>query len=398
MNVIIDLRKRQLGSPLQEIKEFLGEDTKVVSLAEEIRPCIGCWSCWLKTPGECVFNDVMTKVYADYVNSSRVVLLFDTSQGFVNYQMKAFFDRTIPHYHPYIEIVDGECHHLARYDEYPELYFYYDGKQLSDSEEQLIEDYLYRTAYHFQSSAFRIHWKDKLEIMALEDRKVKRNSVKRIETEKMEKLIIYNGSPRITGSNTALILENVKNSLKDKVEIRDLKNKDQWNEWLSNFKREENVLFVMPLYVHAMPSHVMAFIEKLEPSDGSVAFIIQSGFPESSQSYYLEAYFEALSKILNRKYLGTAIKGGIEGLQIRPLKQQNKMIQPFVALVEGLVTHGKMAPDLINKLSKPIYLPKAMQFLYTLLKKTGLVNIFWNQQLKKNNSFEKRFAKPYKVN
>src|SRR6056297_927609 len=133
MNVIIDLRKRQLGSPLQEIKEFLGEDTKVVSLAEEIRPCIGCWSCWLKTPGECVFNDVMTKVYADYVNSSRVVLLFDTNQGFVNYQMKAFFDRTIPHYHPYIEIVDRECHHLARYNENPELYFYYHGKQLSDS-------------------------------------------------------------------------------------------------------------------------------------------------------------------------------------------------------------------------------------------------------------------------
>lgn len=397
MNVIIDLRKRQLVSPLQEIKKFLGDQTKIFSIEEEITPCIGCWNCWLKTPGECVFNDVMTEVYADYVNSSRVVILFDSSKGFVNYQMKAFFDRTIPHYHPYIEIVDGECHHLARYDEYPELYFYYDTKDLTEREDQLIEDYLYRTTYHFQSLAFRIQWKYTLEVMALEDRKAKRNRVKRIETEKMEKLIIYNGSPRRSGSNTAMILEHVKSRLNDTVEIRDLKDKDQWHEWVSNFKNEENVLFAMPLYVHAMPSHVMAFIEKLEPSEGSIAFVIQSGFPESSQSYFLEAYFEELSKILNRKYLGSAIKGGIEGLQIRPLKQQNKMIEPFVALVEGLVAQGEMDPALINKLGNPIYLSKAMQLFFTLLKKTGLVNIFWDQQLKKNNSFEKRFAKPYKI-
>lgn len=397
MNVIIDLRKRQLVSPLQEIKKFLGDQTKIVSIDEEITPCIGCWNCWLKTPGKCVFNDVMTEVYADYINSSRVVILFDSSKGFVNYQMKAFFDRTIPHYHPYIEIVDGECHHLARYDEYPELYFYYDTKDLTEREDQLIEDYLYRTTYHFQSLAFRIQWKYTLEVMALEDRKAKRNRVKRIETEKMEKLIIYNGSPRRSGSNTAMILEHVKSRLNDTVEIRDLKDKDQWHEWVSNFKNEENVLFAMPLYVHAMPSHVMAFIEKLEPSEGSIAFVIQSGFPESSQSYFLEAYFEELSKILNRKYLGSAIKGGIEGLQIRPLKQQNKMIEPFVALVEGLVAQGEMDPALINKLGNPIYLSKAMQLFFTLLKKTGLVNIFWDQQLKKNNSFEKRFAKPYKI-
>lgn len=397
MNVIIDLRKRQLVSPLQEIKKLLGDQTKVVSIDEEITPCIGCWNCWLKTPGECVFNDIMTKVYADYINSSRVVILFDSSKGFVNYQMKAFFDRTIPHYHPYIEIVDGECHHLARYDGYPELYFYYDTKDLTEREEQLIEDYLYRTAYHFQSSAFRIYLNDKVEVVALKDRKAKRNMIEKVKTDKMKQWIIYNGSPRRSGSNTAMILEHVKNRLNDTVEIRDLKDKDQWHEWVSNFKNEENVIFAMPLYVHAMPSHVMAFIEKLEPSEGSIAFIIQSGFPESSQSYFLEAYFEELSKILNRKYLGTAIKGGVEGLQIRPLKQQNKMIEPFVALVEGLVAQGEMDPTLINKLGKPIYLSKAMQLFFTLLKKTGLVNIFWDQQLKKNNSFEKRFAKPYKI-
>jgi hypothetical protein len=257
MNVIIDLRKKQLLSPLQEIKDFLGDQTKVISIDEEITPCIGCWSCWLKTPGECVFNDIMTKVYPDYVNSSRVVILLDNAQGFINYQMKAFFDRTIPHYHPYIEIVDGEYHHLGRYDAYPELYFYYDTKELSEKEEQIIEDYLYRTTYHFQSSAFRILLNDTIEVVNLEDRKAKRNIINRVETGKMERLIIYNGSPRRSGSNTAMILEHVKNELGEKIEIRDLKNTEQWDEWADHFNYEENVLLIMPLYVHAMPSHVM---------------------------------------------------------------------------------------------------------------------------------------------
>ncbi len=34
-------------------------------------------------------------------------------QGFISHLAKAFIDRTIPHYHPYVEIVDGEFHHAA---------------------------------------------------------------------------------------------------------------------------------------------------------------------------------------------------------------------------------------------------------------------------------------------
>lgn len=85
----------------------------------------------------------------------------------------------------------------------------------------------------------------------------------------------------------------------------------------------------MPLYVHAMPSHVMHFLEKLRASEGSLSFFIQSGFPESSQSHYLEAYFEQLSLRLGRTYLGTAIKGSTEGLHLSPDKTRQKMMEPF---------------------------------------------------------------------
>jgi len=126
----------------------------------------------------------------------------------------------------------------------------------------------------------------------------------------MEKLVIYNGSPRRSGSNSTLILKKAAEALNDRVEIRDLKNRDKWDIWAESFKNDKHIMCFMPLYVHAMPSHLMAFMEKLEPSKGSISFFVQSGFPESTQSHFVEAYFEHLALRLGRTYMGTAIKGG----------------------------------------------------------------------------------------
>ena len=338
----------------------------------------------------------MAESYPDYVNSDTVILLMNTAQGFISHQAKAFLDRTIPHYHPYIEVVDGECHHVARYECYPDMVFYYDTEGLTNQEEQVIEDYLYRTAYHFKSKAYRIVKDDSLQLRPLESRKAKRQVGAFASIGPMEKLVIYNGSPRRSGSNSALILKKAVEALGDRVEIRDLKEGDKWDEWAETFKSEKHVMFFMPLYVHAMPSHVMRFIEKLQASKGSISFFVQSGFPESSQSHYLEAYFEQLALRLGRAYLGTAIKGQVEGLQMRPAKAQEKMIEPMVKSIVNLVYEGKFNPTHIRQLARPIQLGKGMEILFKLLTKVGLTNYFlWDQQLKQNNAYEKRFDRPY---
>lgn len=396
MKTIFDLREKQDGEVYEAIQNLYDEPLKVVRLAtKSITACIGCWNCWVKTPGRCVIKDQMAESYPDYVNSDAVILLIDTAQGFISHKAKAFLDRTIPHYHPYIKIVDGECHHVARYKCYPDMVFYYDTEGLTTQEEHVIEDYLYRTAYHFQSKAYRIVKDGSLQLRLLESRKAKRQAVAFNSIEPMEKLVIYNGSPRRSGSNSALILKKVLEALGDRVEIRDLKEGDKWEEWAETFKRENHVMFFMPLYVHAMPSHVMGFIEKLQASRGSISFFVQSGFPESSQSHYLEAYFEQLALRLGRTYIGTAIKGGVEGLQVRPAKAQEKIIEPMVKSIVNLVYEGSFNPNSIYQLAKPIRLGKGMEILFKVLTKIGLVNFFWDQQLKGNDAYEKRFDCPY---
>jgi len=46
-------------------------------------------------------------------------------------------------------------------------------------------------------------------------------------------------------------------------------------------------------------------------------------------------------------------------------------------------------------LARPIRLGKGMEILFKLFTKIGLINFFWDQQLKENNAYEKRFDHPY---
>ncbi len=396
MHTLVDLRAKQDGETYKAIQDLFDEPLKIVRLGEKsIKACTGCWSCWLKTPGKCVLKDQMVETYSDYVNSDTIILLMSTSQGFINHQAKAFLDRTIPHYHPYIIMADGECRHLARYDSYPDLVFYYDRKDMTDQEEQVLDDYLYRTACHHQSKAYIIVNDGSFQLHLLEPGKPRRGNLPFASVEAMEKLVIYNGSPRKKGSNSALILEKVAEALGEKVEVRDLKERDNWEVWAADFKNEEHVMFLMPLYVHAMPSHVIEFIEKLQPSEGSISFFIQSGFPESSQSHYLEAYVEQLALRLGRTYLGTVIKGGVEGMQMRPPTAQEKMIELIVKAIHNLACNGSFNPEDIRRLARPVRFGKGAQLIFKLVARFGLVNYFWDHQLKNNDAYEKRFDRPY---
>ncbi len=85
----------------------------------EIRSCTGCFGCWLKTPGECVLRDDGAQVCREVMRSDLVLFASPLIMGFLSAQLKICLDRLIPLVHPYITLVDGECHHQARYEHYP---------------------------------------------------------------------------------------------------------------------------------------------------------------------------------------------------------------------------------------------------------------------------------------
>lgn len=87
----------------------------------EIRFCTGCWSCWWATPGRCVFRDGMESIYPSFLDADLVVWAAPLVLGTVPALVKKTQDRLISLLHPYVELVQGECHHRKRYGSYPGL-------------------------------------------------------------------------------------------------------------------------------------------------------------------------------------------------------------------------------------------------------------------------------------
>ncbi len=95
---------------------------RILTLRElEARYCTGCWGCWVRTPGLCIFEDDSHTVCREAINSDLVLFSSPLIMGYLSALLKKFMDKMIPLIHPYITVVQGEAHHRLRYDkgDYP---------------------------------------------------------------------------------------------------------------------------------------------------------------------------------------------------------------------------------------------------------------------------------------
>lgn len=386
------------ANPEAEVITYQSADTK-------IKDCIGCFNCWWKSPGECALKDA-AKLNEAYINSDEVVLLFNTENGFIDGKGKTFLDRIIPLYLPYTRIRNGECGHLKRYDRYPVMNFYFDKNGLGDEEVKVIRSYLARTAYHFYSPCKELLYKNEtVQTAALEYVKPIDEVLAQHVTQRKPhgKWVIYNGSPRGNQSNSKLIIEQMMAGMKaqgaETIEVRNLINTKEHKGWAETFSEAENNLFVFPLYIHAMPGSVMKFFGQLQPVNNPevhMAFFVQSGFPETGQSYYLRPYLELLTQRLGVAFDGTIVRGGMEGTHVHSEEQNEKTFEQMRQIGKTYAEKGIMDQTMKKEYEKMARLPKVAQIIYSVLASLGLADGYWHSALKKNGTYEKRFAKPYR--
>jgi multimeric flavodoxin WrbA len=93
-----------------------GNQCELLTLRElDADYCTGCWSCWVKTPGRCIFADDSDLVCRAVINSDFVLFASPIMMGFLSAVLKKFMDKLIPLVHPYTTVVQGEAHHRRRY-------------------------------------------------------------------------------------------------------------------------------------------------------------------------------------------------------------------------------------------------------------------------------------------
>ena len=130
-----------------------GNTVTIFPLREmDIRSCIGCFSCWVKTPGVCIFADDHPAILRAYVAGDLVLFAAPLVMGFTSALLKKATDRIIPILLPYIDGASGECRHFLRYARSPEMAVLYQPEEDTDfADLEIMQNMWRRLARNAQS-------------------------------------------------------------------------------------------------------------------------------------------------------------------------------------------------------------------------------------------------------
>lgn len=213
-------------------------------------------------------------------------------------------------------------------------------------------------------------------------------------------LAIINGSPRGPKSNSNVITSWFLDGYTKENKAFFLHKSKQYENYLSEIIDYDEYLFVMPLYVDGMPAQVKKFFEMMYDYKDSfknkkVSFIIHSGFSEGIHNRALETYLNRYAGIMEMDNIGVLVLPGSEGYRLMPEKMTQKKRDMVSSLARNFMNNEPYNTSLVNQLIARETSSNFRNFVFTILSKFGLTNIYWNNSLKSNNAYEKRFDAPY---
>lgn len=78
--------------------------------------CMGCFGCWLKTPGKCVLKDEASQLAVLMPEHEELVIISRLTYGGLSGDVKAVLDRSIGFMLPFFRLIDGASRHQKRYE------------------------------------------------------------------------------------------------------------------------------------------------------------------------------------------------------------------------------------------------------------------------------------------
>ena len=161
-NLLINtLQKNDLAAE-NVMKNFKNniENLQIINTDEaNIYGCLGCTSCWLKTPGICSINDDFNDIFNDFVNADSIILLAEGNIGFISSKLKNIIDRLLPLAIPYTKVSKGTVRHITRYNKRWNIALVYKG----NSDKEFLNDWMDRFTSNLDSNSLGVYTIDESE-------------------------------------------------------------------------------------------------------------------------------------------------------------------------------------------------------------------------------------------
>ena len=310
-------------SVLVQVFERDGAQVTTFPLREmKLAHCLGCFGCWVETPGMCVEADAGREVAKAVIQSDVAVWLTPVHFGGYSPELKRTVDRFIPLISPHFQMHHGEVHHPPRYAHRPRLVMVGVQRQANPEEAHIFKTLAGRNAINFRPPSYAAEV-----VLARDDANALRRQFEALETranalpfgkaaaslmpgpvtlgtapapDSARRALLIVGSPKTKETSTSSILGGL---FLERLEERgwqtesltlraSLHRPEGEGELLSSIERAGLILLVFPLYANALPYLVTKALGMIaahrravpEPPPQRLVAIVNSGFPETHQN------------------------------------------------------------------------------------------------------------------
>ncbi len=382
-----------------ELQQNSGALQAITLRGKKLTHCVGCFGCWLQTPGECVYRDDISEILKSYITSDLVVFFSPVAYGGYSPEFKLFLDRIIPIIHPNFGFYQKEIHHKPRYKTYPRLIVIGMQDHVNETDAGLFKTIAGRNAINFHTPSYAAEVYTPAEsdtmrenfraVLARKDPYPLKDDVLPLlsetgsgpfeKTDSGHALLIV-GSPKKESSTSAVlggeVLERLEaagwgtGSLKLKPSTFRGEN---WEDPMNRVKNADQLLLTFPLYIDSLPYLVTRLFDLLGRENrkggfltGKRLFVISNnGFPEAYQNGPAVAICRNFARANGMAWAGSLALGSGEAISGgRPLDSKDRHGPPVdhikaaldlaaAAIIDGTVTPPR-AKELFMKSPIPL--------------------------------------------
>ena len=160
--IIHDLSKEQCEAiALNTLSE---EENIIVNGNGDNHYCIGCFACWLKTPGKCVIKDEYQEMGIKISKVEELLIISKATFGSYSSAVKNVLDRSIAYVLPYFTIRNGEMHHGERYHKNLKVSAAFYG-EMTEAEKNTAMDLVVANAVNLNGAVGEINFLDSADVI-----------------------------------------------------------------------------------------------------------------------------------------------------------------------------------------------------------------------------------------